>query len=292
MVLKVISRDGMLHSIYVSNGEPSQPPVRFAPANANLSGLIVVDNVAYAAAGPSCDAAPDQVLALDLESKQVSNFKLDSGTIAGAEGFALGPDGAVYLSNTAGDLVALEPKTLKPRGVYKAGQPLATAPVIFPHGEQAWIAAAAKDGSIHLVDAAKMDSTLAKSSPSNVQVNGLATWQDAAGTRWLLGSTANSVTAWKVTDRGGTPSLETGWTSPDLASPIAPVIVNGVVFTGSTGASPVLYALDGATGNPLWNSGNKIAPAIRGGSLSVGNSQVFLGSNNGTLYVFGFPMEH
>jgi len=266
---------------FASLGEPERAIAAYAEENTRRAGLIIKYRDFIGPLSPFLEIGAN---AGHTSYLLANHF--------GAEGFALGPDGAVYLSNTAGDLVALEPKTLKPRGVYKAGQPLATAPVIFQHGEQAWIAAAAKDGSIHLVDAANMDKALAKSSPSNVQVNGLATWQDAAGTRWLLGSTASSVTAWKVTDRGGTPSFAIAWTSRDLASPIPPVIVNGVVLTASTGASPVLYALDGATGNPLWNSGNKIASAIRGGSLSVGNSQVFLGSNNGTLYVFGFPMEH
>jgi hypothetical protein len=64
------------------------------------------------------------------------------------------------------------------------------------------------------------------------------------------------------------------------------------VFTVSTGASPVLYALDGETGKELWNSGRKLTSAVRGGSLSAGNTQVFLAASDGTLYAFGFPIEH
>jgi outer membrane protein assembly factor BamB len=291
-LLHVVTRDGMLHSIYVSNGEPSQPPVRFAPVNSNLAGLMVVDNVAYAAAGQGCDGAPDRLLALDLESKQVAEFRAEGGAIAGTTGFAMGPDGAVYVSTTTGDLLALEPKTLKPRAAYKAGQPFSTTPVIFQRGDKAWLSAATKDGRIHVLDTSAMSTALTISSPSNTPVSTLATWQDASGTRWLLGPAAGAVVAWKLADRSGSPSLESGWTSRDLAAPLAPVVVNGVAFTVSAGSSPVLYALDGSTGKDLWNSGRKIASAIRGGGISVGNSQVFLGSNDGTLYVFGFPMEH
>jgi len=65
------------------------------------------------------------------------------------------------------------------------------------------------------------------------------------------------------------------------------------VFTASTGSSPaVLYALNGTTGKDLWSSGKTIAGALRGGGISIGNSQVYLGTVDGTLYAFGFPMEH
>jgi outer membrane protein assembly factor BamB len=100
------------------------------------------------------------------------------------------------------------------------------------------------------------------------------------------------VVAWKVAVRNGAPALEAGWTSRDLAAPLAPIIVNNVAFTASTGASPVLYAFDASTGKDLWNSGRKIASPVRGGGLSAGNSQIYLGTTDGALYVFGFPMEH
>jgi outer membrane protein assembly factor BamB len=291
-VLHVVTRDGMLHSIYVSNGEPSQPAARLAPPNSSLAGLIVVDNVAYVAAGQGCDAAPNAILALDLESKQVAAFRPEKGSIAGANGFALGPDATVYVSTTGGELLALEAKTLRLKSAYQSGQPFATSPVVFPHNDAAWVAAATQDGRIHLLDTAAMSAALAKSDAMSSPVSALATWQDSANTRWLLGASAGSVIAWKVAESNGAPALRQGWTSRDLAGPLAPVIVGGVAFTASTGASPVLYAFDASTGKDLWNSGRKIASPIRGGGLSVGNSQVYLGSNDGTFYVFGFPIEH
>ncbi len=291
-VLDVVGRDGMLHSVYVSNGEGPDAPVRFVSANTHLVGLMVVDNVAYAAAGQGCDAAPNELVALDLQSKQLAAFRPDSGSIAGADGFAMGPDGTVYAATTAGDLIALEPKTLQRKQVYRAGQPFATSPVLFQHGEQTWIAAATQDGRIHLLDAAALSTPLASSAPSGSPVRSLATWQDASGGRWILGPAAGVVIAWKVVDANGSPSLQPGWTSRGVTAPLTPIIVDGVVFTASTGSSPVLYALDGITGQDLWNSGRKIAAAIRGGSLSAGNSQVYLNTSDGTLYAFGFPIEH
>jgi outer membrane protein assembly factor BamB len=282
----------MLHSIYVSNGEAPNAAVRFVPANARLAGLMVVDNVAYAAAGQGCEAAPGELVALDLESRQLAAFRPDSGSIAGADGFAMGPDGTIYVATTSGDLIALEAKTLKRKDAYQAGQSFATSPVLFQHGDKAWIAAATQDGRIHLLDTGALSAPLAPSAPASSPVRSLATWQDSAGGRWLLGPTSGAVIAWKLVDESGTPMLQPAWTSRDLDGPLAPIVVNGVVFTASTGSSPVLYALDASTGKDLWNSGRKIASAVRGGSLSAGNSQVYLGSSDGTLYAFGFPIEH
>ena len=79
---------------------------------------------------------------------------------------------------------------------------------------------------------------------------------------------------------------------------LVPAEKSGVVFTVSSGefraqpSSPaVLYALDATTGKELWNSGTAMTSSARGG-LSGGGGQVYVGTNDGTLYAFGFPMEH
>lgn len=291
-VLYAVARDGMIHTMYVSNGETPQPPTPFVPANTRLFGLIVIDNVAYAAAAPDCGAAPDSLVALDLGSKKMATFKPDRGTIAGSLGASIGPDGTLYIATTAGEIVALEPKTLTVKGTYKGGEPFASSPVIFEYKNKALIAAAAKDGSIHLLDTAGLGGTpLLKSSAGNSVISALESWQDLAGTRWLVGQGNDAVMAWKLADRNSGLSLEPGWISHDVTAPLAPIIINGVVFAASTGSKPALYALDGSTGKTLWHNSN-IGPLAAGGGLSVGNSQVYLGTNDGSLYVFGFPMEH
>ena len=98
------------------------------------------------------------------------------------------------------------------------------------------------------------------------------------------------------------PALDAAWVSRELVSPLTPAVVNGVVFAVSSGETStartgrsgkaVVYALDGATGKELWSSGAAIGSFVHGGALSVGNSQVYLGTHDGTLYAFGFPMEH
>jgi len=292
-VVHTLTGDGLLNSLLVSNGEPSQPPVRFLPGSASSLGLIVIDNVAYAAATPSCGVAPDAVMAVHLTSKEVATWKPNSGSIAGSAGPAIGPDGTLYVSTTGGELVALEPKTLKLKPAYKAGQPFMSSPVIFEFKGQVLIAAATKDGRVHLLDSKALDKPAATSDGANLNSGSLASWQDSSGARWILGTGNNAVVALKVVDRNGAPALQPGWSSRDIASPVAPMVVNGVVFTASTGSSPrVLYALDAASGKDLWNSGKAITGEIRGGGLSAGNSQVYLATNDGTFYAFGFPIEH
>ncbi|MBO0722420.1 MAG: PQQ-like beta-propeller repeat protein [Blastocatellia bacterium] len=156
----------------------------------------------------------------------------------------------------------------------------------------------------------------------------LSSWQSTDGTRWLLapvsgpvsteagftaatgGATKGAIVAWKVVEKDGAIVLQPGWVSRELTSPLPPTIINGVVFALSSGeyrsadnkltapqrakrSSPaILYALDGETGKELWNSGATITSFVHGGSLSGGSGQLYVGTYDGTLYAFGFPMEH
>jgi outer membrane protein assembly factor BamB len=56
-------------------------------------------------------------------------------------------------------------------------------------------------------------------------------------------------------------------------------------------SNAVLYALDAATGKELWTSGTTITSPVRGVGPSAGDSQVYVAASDGTLYVFGMPME-
>jgi outer membrane protein assembly factor BamB len=128
-------------------------------------------------------------------------------------------------------------------------------------------------------------------------VGDLATWE-AGGTRWILAPTgaraggSGAIAAFKVVDQAGRPTLQSAWVSRDLIVPQTPTVVNGVVFAVSGGDAQhaaVLYALDGATGKELWNSGSTMTSFARTG-ISGGASQLYLGTNDGTIYAFGFPL--
>jgi outer membrane protein assembly factor BamB len=113
------------------------------------------------------------------------------------------------------------------------------------------------------------------------------------GARWILATTTTGVAAFKVSDSGGL-SLERGWAITGLSSPSTPIVVNGVVFALATGrpASPAaLKAYEGTTGKLLWESKAAMKSPASPGSFWSALSQIYVGTNDGTLYAFGFVDE-
>jgi hypothetical protein len=312
----------MLHSLHISNGADYEPKLRFLPPGANATGLIVLDNLVYVVTANACSGVPDGIWAVDLIDKTVAQWK---GHAVGAAGAAFGPDG-----------LALDPKTLAVKDWYSNGSsPFSGSPVLFSDKGRTLVAVHSRDGAIHILDASNLggrthDTPLYRSSgsASNPQpassAEALASWQDLNGTRWLLvtnqvtnpaagrlrnGDWRGTVVAWRIAETQGSVTLEKGWTSRELISPLPPTIINGVVFVTSGGESrmrslpserasapsqsnAVLYALDGVSGRELWNSGSVIKSFVRGAALSGGVGQIYVGTHDGTLYAFGFPMEH
>ncbi len=287
LLLNTISTDGQLHSMYVSNGEEPKPPMPFLPAGAHALGLMVIDEVAYAATANGCGGAANGLWALDIASQQTGQWTTSSEIVG--DGPAFGPDATVYATTKAGELVALEPKTLKLKGTYRAGQgAFTTSPLVFEYKTKTIVAAATDDDRIHVVNAG----SLTGKAYTGAAKGALASWQDAAGTRWIVGTHGESIEAWKVTGDESAPTLQTAWNSREPGAVLTPIIVNGVVFAVSNSSPAVLHALDGATGKEFWNSGKTIAASVRESGLSVGNSYVYLGTTDGTIYAFGFPIEH
>jgi outer membrane protein assembly factor BamB len=120
------------------------------------------------------------------------------------------------------------------------------------------------------------------------------------GARWLLAPLASGVVAFKVIEAGGSPALQTGWAAQNLTAPETPIVVNGVVFVLATGrpSTPAgrgtpaaLHAYEGTTGKPLWNSKAVMTTFASPGSFWSAFSQVYVGTNDGTLHAFGFLDE-
>ena len=161
-------------------------------------------------------------------------------------------------------------------------------------------------------------------SGGSISAEALSTWARAAAAtatsagseaRWILvpvsgrpsgaratnGAIRNgAVVALRVAEAKGVLSLEPEWTSNDLTTPATPIIVNGVVFAlstgrpaaaGGTGSPAVLYAYDGVSGKALWNSGKSMTTFASPGSYWSALSQVYVGTNDGTVYAFGFLDE-
>jgi outer membrane protein assembly factor BamB len=342
-----ISSDGMLQTMYVSNGADAEPPAKFLPAHANALGLIVVNNIAYAETTQGCGGSSNGVWAFDLTSREVTAWNSNSSGTRGTAGPAFGPDGTLYVTTGSGDssqpshantLAALEPKSLKLKNWFTpVTEEFTSSPVVFPFQDKMLIAAAARGERIYLLDAATMggsdhqtalDKTPSSSNRADFIPGALATWQDSAGGRWILAPAAGpvvsgagltatngrvvngAIVAWKVVDHNGVPTLQPGWVSRDMVSPLTPIVVDGVIFAVSSGeyrsgdrqltsaqrvqrsVPAILYALDAATGKELWNSGNTIASFVHSGGLSASANQIYLGTYDGTLYAFGFPIEH
>ncbi len=211
-------------------------------------------------------------------------------------------------------------------------QEFSASPVIFAHKGKTLIATTTKDGRVHIFDSADLSKPLTASSATVKEADfapgALASWQSLDGTRWILSGATKSqasqlgfkstngavlkgaVIAWKLVEENGSFTLQPGWASRNLVAPLTPTIINGVVFATSSGqfqsndakittaqralrsGRAVLYALDGVTGKELWNSGTTITSFATSGALSGGMSQIYVTTYDGTIYTFGFPMEH
>jgi hypothetical protein len=322
----------MVHLMNPQVGTDQIPPVKFLPANAKVVGSILIDGVLYAATTGNCGGAPAGVWAVDLASdaKPVTSFDTKGAGVTGAVAPTFGTNATIYVATGSGEspvanaIVSLEPKTLVQKDWFSpAASPFTSAPVVFQYKGRDLIVAANQDGRLYLLDSTSLGGAdhktpLSKTSPVSgrpADPTGIATWQDAAGTRWVFTTTSGAppadtkfpmsngavtngaIAGFTVVDENGTPALQPQWVSRDLTSPVTPAIVNGVLFALSSGegqskSTPaVLYALDATTGKELWTSGNTITSPVSGVGPSGGDSQVYVAASDGTLYAFGMPAE-
>lgn len=330
-----ISTGGMLHVMNPQVGTDQIPPVKFLPGPANVAGSVLVDTTLYAATTGNCPGVANGIWAVDLASdaKTVTLYDAKGAAIAGSGAPTFGTDGTIYIATGAGSspvansIVSVASPALTQRDWFTVDRsPFTSNPITFQYKGKDLIVAANKDGRLYVLDSASLGGAdhktpLHKSLPvsSAAQASaGLASWQDAAGTRWVvvtLGGPAQPETkfamangavskgalaAFTLVDQNDVPTLQPQWLSRDLATPVTPAVVNGVVFALASGEAvgrgqksipAVLYALDGATGKELWTSGTTITSSGRGVGPSAGDGQVYVVTADGTLYTFGMPME-
>lgn len=296
-LVHVLSNDGMLHSLYVSNGRDHLPPMPFLPANSHARGLIVIENTAFVTTVNRCGGTPDGVWSLDLERGTVRAWESDGGSIAGGSGAAFAPDGTLYAATSDGALVALESRSLNL--VQKsAAIGFRSSPVVFDFNGGDHLAVLASDGSLQVYAANNLEKVVASAPARASSVDddtSLAVWKGESGTSWIVASTGSSMAAWKLTQSGVSTALEKAWESSAMQSPLPPIVVNGVVFAldgGAPDGTATLYAIEGMTGKALWNSADSIKAAANGHTLSSGPGHVFLTANDSAVYAFGIPMEH
>jgi hypothetical protein len=330
-VVYALSADGHVHTLGLYTGKDVARPLTFLPPNAHSSDLIALNNIVYTTTMRGCGGVGDGVWALELtrDGNAVKTWKTDGGSPTGAPAFrsdgtlvvAIGARAAPGNGGFANAIVALDSKDLTVTDwVSQPGLDFVTPPVIFKVAGREVVAAAARDGSIVLLDAASLggpthDAPLARSAAvtserSGFVPTGLTTWVDSTGTSWVLMPTATAVAAMKISSSNGTPTIASGWVSRQMRAPLAPVIVNGVAFVVSSGeylppagasvnaadrtrrsVPAVLYALDALTGRELWSSGTTIASFARGPATWPGIGQIHVATYDNTVYAFGFPLE-
>jgi len=291
-VVYALASDGMLHAMYVSNGEEPELPVQFLPRSGDAVALTVIGETVYAVVAPHC-GIESGVWALDLPTKHVTHWAPDGGVVNYWFGPAFGGDGDLFVVSTAGTtgmIAALDSKTLAPKDAYVVKGQSFTYDVSLQYKEKTLIAATSNDGRIHLLDAGNLSGPPIFVSNPDMGFGALAAWAQSDGTHWLLSTSARGVRAMKIVEKDSALSLESAWVSREMSPALRPIVINGVVFAASE--SLVLYSLDGVSGKELWNSGKTIESPIHNGTLSGGGGQLYLTAQDGTLYVFGFPIEH
>jgi hypothetical protein len=298
-----VTSDGMAHAITFDSGKEAFKPVAFLPPGSAPSDLIVVQSTLYAATMAGCGSHPNSLYALDVaqpEMKAAGAWQAPSGNVLGAPAF--NKDG-VLLVTTEKAMFALKPTSLEGTSITEAS--FASTPVVITGKAKEWVAATTKDGKILLLNGNGAPSS-AVAVAAGFTPTSLATFDDNSGTHWLLATdttkSTGAVHAFKLTESGSELSLQEVWKSADLASPGRPIIVDGVVFALSTGADrsgaaakgthATIYALDAATGKPLWDSGSTITSYVSTGGLAFNESELFLPTADDTLYTFGHPEPH
>ena len=66
--------------------------------------------------------------------------------------------------------------------------------------------------------------------PADADAGALASWQDAQGVRWIAVPAPRGIVAMKVVEQDGKLTFAPGWTSREIATPLPPLVINGVLF--------------------------------------------------------------
>jgi mono/diheme cytochrome c family protein len=221
----VISSDGKLHTLGLSDGLPAMPPAQFVPSYSKMWSLNYAGGVLYASLSQDCNHAKSGVVAMDPDQPGKPVVQFFSAVYGGAGvwgrgGVSIGYDGFIYAStgdapfdaaaNEFGDtLLKLAPRTLQLAGYYTPDiwQYLmrrdldmgTTTPVIVRWRGRVLSAVGGKEGAIYVTDTAAMSGPdhhkTAYISPrytNNTQTferNGIwgemSVWKDGAKQTWL-----------------------------------------------------------------------------------------------------------
>lgn len=286
-----LAGDGELHFLNVADGEEMRPPEKFGFANSKSYALNLWKDVVYTTTSQSCNGSPNQIWALNVNdpSAKVMTFNPRSGGLWGREGASIDSTGTVWAPTgdgiydpenytfgngligvkAEGNQLLLE-DWFEPTNwswMEKRDLDMQVTPAIFKFNDQELLATGSKACRIYLLDTraagGEDHQTPLAETPlmCNQEVNfasagiwgSLATWQDDAGTRWVLtpfwgpvqskfsvpvsyGPVKDgAIVAMKVESNGGSYKLSPAWMSRDMNRAEPPVVANGVVFAYGSG---------------------------------------------------------
>lgn len=283
--------DGSVHSLNVADGEDLAPPFKFGFGNGKSYALNLWKGVLYTTTSQSCNGNPNQIWAVNVNdpNKKVMTFNPRSGGLWGREGAAIDSSGTAWAPtgdgfyepenrmfgngligvHVDGDQLQLQ-DWFEPRDwswMEKRDLDMQVTPAIFPYKGRELLATGSKACRVYLLDTKEAGGddhqTPLAQTPymCNEEVNfasagiwgSMASWQDAAGSRWVLtpfwgpvrasfkvpvsyGPVAHgAVVALKVEENNGKFELTPVWMSRDMNRAEPPVVANGIVFAYGNG---------------------------------------------------------
>jgi len=285
------SWDGRLHQLNASDGEDIAPPAKWMPPNGKPYGLNLWNNVLYTHTAQGCGGNPNVVYSYDLSTNKAGSWGPAGGGMWGRQGPAISADGTMYTGTGDGKwdpengiygngIIGIkqnaETKALELADYYgpsnaewlvKRDLDMQVTPAIFNYKGRELMVDAGKECRVFLLDTKSIGGddhrTPLYRSPliCNEDVNfasagiwgSMATWEDAAGTRWVLtpfwgpkhskfsapmenGAVKyGAIAAFKVEEKGGKLQLTPAWISRDMNHAEPPVIANGVIYAYGNG---------------------------------------------------------
>ena len=241
--LYVLASDGYLHTMDLSTGAESDPPIQMLSLPYGKPyGLNLVNNVVYTVTGQGCGGVPNALYALNLANKKLTISDPPQAGLWGTAGPAVGSDGTIYFESGDGaydastaklstsveaftfanDQLTLKDYFTPSNHIWLSRRDLDmnTTPAIFPYKGRDLIVASGKEGRYFVLDGKSLGgadhetplfkSELISNKNVNFQTEGtwgsISSWLGKDGTRWVLGPTGGVAAVPFPKSYGATPN--------------------------------------------------------------------------------------
>ena len=331
-----ISWDGRLRQVDLATGKDVAPPEKFLPGNGKPYALNVVNGVVYTASAQGCGGQPNAFYSFDLATKKASIFQPAGGGLWGRRGDSIDAEGRVYIgtgdarfdstSRSLGNgIVAVKIDANKqlqladyfaPKNanwMQRRDLDVNVTPMVFDYKGKKFLVGTSKECRLWLLDRDNLggedhrtplySSGLICNDIQAFDAKGiwgsLSTWQDAAGTQWVVvpfwGPVSREyhapieygrpkmggVAALKLQQVAGKWKLTPAWLSRDIDMAEEAIIANGVVFAYGAGEDSTQTLQDTAWDEQSTNP--FMPPGQMGGGLSSGGRRRVPGSRHAEL---------